>query len=91
MVLFGVGLVVAFIVVAMLTRRVFRALCAAYMRRLDMDDAIRAGDVKPNASDAGTKSVPSRSRGYVGIANGDYAGDVDSRENTISESEGGDA
>lgn len=76
---------------AMLTRRMFRALCAAYVRRLDMDDAIRAGDVKPNASDADTKSAPSRSRGYAGIANGDYVSAVDSSEDTISESEGGDA
>lgn len=81
----------AFIVVAMLTRRAFRALCAAYVRRLDMADAIRAGDAKPNASDADAKSAPSRSRGYAGSVNGDYAGDADSRENTISESEGGDA
>ena len=85
--MFEVG-AVAFIVAAMLTRRMFRALCAAYVRRLDMDDAIRAGDVKPNASDADTKSAPSRSRGYAGIANGDYAGDVGGREDDISE--GGD-
>lgn len=38
--MFEVG-AVAFIVVAMLTRRMFRALCAAYVRRLDMDDGIR--------------------------------------------------
>lgn len=88
--MFEVG-AVAFIIVAMLTRRMFRALCAAYVRRLDMDDAIRAGDVKPNASDADTKSVQSRSRGYAGSMNGDYVSAVDSRENTISESEGGDA
>lgn len=81
----------AFIVAAMLTRRMFRALCAAYVRRLDMDDAIRAGDVKPNASDADTKSALSRSRGYAGSVNGDYVSAVDSRENAISESEGGDA
>lgn len=87
---FEVG-AVAFIVVAMLTRRMFRALCAAYVRRVDMDDAIRAGDVKPNASDADTKSAPSRSRRYAGIANGDYVSAVDSREGTISKSEGGDA
>ena len=88
--MFEVG-AVAFIAVAMLTRRMFRALCAAYVRRLDMGDAIRAGDAKPNASDADAKSVPSCSRGYAGIANGDYVSAVDSRENTISESEGGDA
>lgn len=78
----------AFIVVAMLTRRVFRALYASYVRRLDMDDAIRAGGVKPNASDASTLS---RSRGCDGSMNGDYVSAVDSREDTISESEGGDA
>lgn len=88
--MFEVG-AVAFIVVAMLTCRMFRALCAAYVRRLDMDDAIRAGGVKPNASDADAKSAPSCSRGYAGIANGDYVSAVDSRENAISESKGGDA
>jgi hypothetical protein len=88
--MFEVG-AVAFIVVAMLTRRMFRALCSAHVRRLDMDDAIRAGGVKPNASDADTKSAPSRSRGYAGSMNGDYVSTVDSSEGTISESEGGDA
>ena len=88
--MFDVG-AFAFIVVAMLTRRVFRALCASYVRRLDMDDAIRAGGVKPNASDADTKSVPSRSRGYAGSMNGDYVSAVDSLDSTIGESEGGDA
>lgn len=88
--MFDVG-AFAFIVVAMLTRRVFRALCASYVRRLDMDDAIRAGGVKPNASDADTKSAPSRSRGYAGSVNGDYVSAVDNREDTMSESEGGDA
>ena len=87
---FEVG-AVAFIVVAMLTRRAFRALCAAYVRRLDMADAIRAGGVKPNASDADAKSAPSCSRGYAGSENGDYVSAVDSREGTISESKGGDA
>lgn len=88
--MFEVG-AVAFIVVAMLTRRMFRALCSAYVCRLDMDDAIRAGGVKPNASDADAKSVPSCSRGCGGSMNGDYAGDVDNHGGTISESEGGDA
>ena len=32
---------VAFIAIATLTRRMFRALCAAYVRRLDMDDGIK--------------------------------------------------
>ena len=88
--MFEVG-AVAFIAIAMLTRRMFRALCSAYVRRLDMDGAIRAGGVKPNVSDVDTKSVPSRSRGYAGSANGDYVSAIDSREGTISESEGGDA
>lgn len=88
--MFEVG-VVAFIIVAMLTRRMFRALCSVYVRHLDMDDAIHAGDVKPNASDADTKSAPSRSRGYAGSANGDYVGDADNHGGTISESEVGDA
>ena len=38
--MFEVG-AVAFIVVAALTRRMFRALCAAYVRRLDMDGGIK--------------------------------------------------
>lgn len=85
--MFDVG-ALAFIVVAALARRAFRALCAAYVRRLDMDDAIRAGSVKPNAVEAGVKGAPSRSRRYVGSENGDYAGDVGGREDDISE--GGD-
>lgn len=88
--MFDVG-AVAFIVVAALARRAFRALCAAYVRRLDMDDAIRTVGVKPNAIDAGAKNAPSRSRGYAGSMNGDYAGDADNHGGTISESEGGDA
>lgn len=83
--MFEVG-AVAFIVAAMLARRAFRALCAAYVRRLDMDDAIRAGDVKPHAGDAGAKNTPSFSTVNAGSANGDYAGDADSHEGTISES-----
>ena len=81
----------AFIVAAMLTRRLFRALCAAYVRRLDMDDAILAGGVKPNAGDAGVKNKPSFSSGNTDSVNGDYVSAVDSSEDTISESEGGDA
>lgn len=85
---FEVG-AVAFIVVAMLTRRVFRALCAAYVRHLDMDEAILAGDVKPNASNAGAKNTPSFLTGNAGSVNGDYVSAVDSCEGTIRE--GGDA
>ena len=87
---FDVG-AVAFIVVVMLTCRLFRALCAAYVRRLDMDDAILAGGVKPNAGDAGVKNKPSFSSGNTDSVNGDYVSAVDSSEDTISESEGGDA
>lgn len=86
--MFDVG-AVAFIVVAALARRLFRALCAAYVQRLDMDDAILAGGVKPCTSDAGVKNKPSFSTGNAGSANGDYAGDVGGREDDISE--GGDA
>ena len=82
---------VMFIFAFTVVRYLFRVLCRAYVRHLDMDDAIRAGDVKPNASDADTKSSPSRSRRYAGSESGDYVSAVDSRENTISESEGGDA
>ena len=88
--MFDVG-AVAFIVVAALARRMFRSLCASYVRRLDMDDAIRVGSVKPNASEAGVKNKPSFSTGNAGSMNGDYVSAVDSSEGTISESEGGDA
>lgn len=88
--MFEVG-AVAFIAAAAIVRRMFRALCAAYVRSLDMDDAIRAGDVKPNASNAGAKNTPSCLTGNAGSMNGDYVSAVDSREDTISESEGGDA
>lgn len=81
---FEVG-AVAFIVVAMLTRRMFRALCAAYVRRLDMNDAIRAGDVKPHAGDRCAKNTPSFSTVNAGRVNGDYEGDADSHEGAISE------
>ena len=87
---FDVG-AVAFIVVAALARRLFRALCAAYVQHLDMDDAILAGGVKPCTGDAGVKNKPSFSSGNAGSVNGDYVSAVDSSEDTISESEGGDA
>ena len=88
--MFEVGALAA-IIALVIVRRVFRAALTAYVRRLDMDDGIRAGGVKPNASDADAKSVPSCSRDYAGSENGDYVSAVDSREDTISESEGGDA
>ena len=79
---------IASIIALVIVRRVFRAALTAYVRRLDMDDAIRAGGAKPNASDA---SALSRSRGYDGSVNGDYVSTVDNSEDNISESEGGDA
>lgn len=89
---FEVG-AVAFIVVAMLTRRVFRALCAAYVRRLDMDDAIANGSEETKcAGDSNAK--PADDTSHIerrADANGDYVSAVDSSEDTISESEGGDA
>ena len=88
--MFDVG-AVAFIIVAALARRLFRALCAAYVQHLDMDDAILAGGVKPCTGDAGVKNKPSFSSGNAGSVNGDYVSAVDSSEDTISESEGGDA
>lgn len=81
--MFEVG-TVAFIVVATLARRLFRALCAAYVRRLGADEK-RVGDVKPNAGDAGAKNTPSFSAGNADSSNGGYVSAVDSRENTISE------
>lgn len=90
--MFDVG-AVAFIVVAMLTRRVFRALCAAYVRRLDMDDAIANGSEETKcAGDSNAK--PADDTSHIerhADANGDYVSAVDSSEDTISESEGGDA
>ena len=74
-------------------RHLFRVLCRAYVRRLDMDDAIANGsDETKCADDSNTKPTEgvSRIERRAGV-NGDYAGDADSRENTISESEGGDA
>lgn len=82
---------VMFIFAFTVVRYLFRSICRAYVRGLDMDDGIRAGGVKPNASDADAKSAPSCSRSYAGSENGDYVSAVDSREGTISESEGGDA
>lgn len=86
--MFEVG-AVAFIVVAALARRAFRALCAAYVQHLDMDDAILAGGVKPCTGDVGVKGAPSHSYGGSDSANGDYAGDAGGREDDVSE--GGDA
>lgn len=85
--MFDVG-AVAFIAVAALARRLFRALCAAYVQHLDMNDAILAGGAKPCTGEAGVKNKPSFSSGNADSANGDYAGDAGGREDDISE--GGD-
>ena len=82
--LFEIG-AVAFVLAAVLARRAFHSLCASYVRRLDMDDAILAGSVKPNASEAGVKNKPSFSTGNAGSENGDYAGDAGDREGNVSE------
>lgn len=89
---FEVG-AVAFIVVAMLTRRMFRALCAAYVRRLDMNDAIaNGGEESTRVGDSNAKPTDGASHSERrAVVNGDYVSAVDSREKTISESEGGDA
>lgn len=58
-----------------------------------MDDAIANGSEETKcAGDSNAKPADDTSRiERRADANGDYAGDADSRENTISESEGGDA
>lgn len=89
---FDMGALVFAFAVAVV-RHLFRVLCRAYVRRLDMDDAIANGsDETKCADDSNTKPTEgvSHIEGGAGV-NGDYAGDADSRENTISESEGGDA
>lgn len=74
-------------------RYLFRALCRAYVRRLDIDDAIANGSEKMEcAGDGNTKPTEGVSRVEVDAgANGDYVSAVDSSDGTIGESEGGDA
>lgn len=85
--MFEVG-AVAFIVAAMLARRVFRALCAAYVRRLDMDEAIHEGERACCDSNSDAKRsaahAPSGS-----VANGDYAANAGYSEGVVGESSGG--
>lgn len=90
--MFDVG-AVAFIAIAMLTRRMFRALCAAYVRRLDMGDAIANGSEETKcAGDSNAKPADDASRDERRAdASGDYVSAIDSRVGAISESEGGDA
>lgn len=74
-------------------RHIFRAACRAYVRRLDMDDAIANGsDETKCADDSNMKPTDGASHIEGGAdANGDYVSAVDSRESAISKSDGGDA
>lgn len=85
--MFEVG-AVAFIISAMLARRASRALCAAYVRRLDMDEAIHEGERACCDSNSDTKRsaahAPSGS-----VANGDYAASAGDSEGVVGESSGG--
>ena len=84
---------IMFIFAFTVVRHLFRALCRAYVRRLDMDEAIANGSEKMEcAGDGNTKPTEGVSRVEGGAgANGDYVSAVDNREDTMSESEGGDA
>lgn len=84
---------IMFIFAFTVVRHLFRILCRAYVRRLDMDEAIANGSEKMEcAGDGNTKPTGGVSHVEGGAgANGDYVSAVDSREDTISESEGGDA
>lgn len=90
--MFEVG-AVAFIAIATLTRRMFRALCAAYVRRLGMDDAIANGSEETKcAGDSNAKPADDASHNERHAdANGGYVSAIDNSEGTMSESEGGDA
>lgn len=82
-----------FIFAFTVVRYLFRALCRAYVRRLDMNEAIANGSGEMKcAGDSNTKPTEGASRveRRAGV-NGDYVSAVDNSEDTISESEGGDA
>lgn len=82
-----------FIFAFTVVRYLFRALCRAYVRRLDMDDTIANGSEKMGCAGDGN-AKPTGGASHVegdASANGDYAGDASGRESTTSESEGGDA
>ena len=84
---------IMFIFAFTVVRYLFRVLCRAYVRRLDMDDAIANGSEETKcAGDSNAK--PADDASYIerhADANGDYVSAVDNSEDTISESEGGDA
>ena len=74
-------------------RYLFRVLCRAYVRRLDRGEAIANGSGEMKcAGDSNTKPTEGASRveRRAGV-NGDYVSAIDNSEDTISESEGGDA
>lgn len=84
---------VMFVFAFTVVRYLFRALCRAYVRRLDRGEAIANGSEKMEcAGDGNTKPTEGASRveRRAGV-NGDYVSAVDNREDTMSESEGGDA
>lgn len=83
---------VMFVFAFTVVRYLFRALCRAYVRRLDMNEAIANGSGEMKcAGDGNTKPTEGASRveRRAGV-NGDYVSAVDNSEDTISESEGGD-
>lgn len=88
---FEVGAVM-FVFAFAVVRYLFRALCRAYVRRLDRGEAIANGSGEMKcAGDGNTKPTEGASRveRRAGV-NGDYVSAVDNSEDTISESEGGD-
>lgn len=89
---FEVGAVM-FVFAFTVVRYLFRDLCRAYVRRLDMNEAIANGSGEMKcAGDSNTKPTEGASRveRRAGV-NGDYVSAADNHEGTISESEGGDA
>ena len=80
---------VMFVFAFTVVRYLFRALCRAYVRRLDMNEAIANGSGEMKcAGDGNTKPTEGASRveRRAGV-NGDYVSAVDNSEDTISESE----
>lgn len=84
---------VMFVFAFTVVRYLFRALCRAYVRRLDMNEAIANGIEETKcAGDSNTKPTGGASHVEGGASvNGDYVSAVDNSEGTVSESEGGDA
>lgn len=76
-----------FIFAFTVVRYLFRALCRAYVRRLDRGEAIANGSGEMKcAGDSNTKPTEGASRVERRAgANGDYAGDAGDREGNVSE------